>query len=536
MSIDDLERAVAEATDTVARIRARNAFATELARTGQARKALPIARSAVAEVGASGDRQLAAESLHALSRCHFYLLEFMPALEILLDAAHAYGEAGDASGQATALAGVGACQLRVGALDEAAATLLRALERARRLPNPALEANALNSLASVMLAADRLGEAEGYLAAGIELAQRLADRNLLTKLLTNRSLLARKQVAKGDAALLPAGLDWADEALALARELGNRYDEAFCLAQLGTMQRLAGRMADGAATLGAALALAVELDEPHLVAETEMELGRVAAAEGDLDAALRHIEASAATAARTRERELQAEVLSALSAVHEQRGELAAALAAYKRFHALRERELEATRSQAARASQLWLDFERAERDAATYRAAALAAEQASQRDPLTGLLNRRGLEAGIQALLAAVTSPVAVALIDIDHFKDINDLHSHAVGDAVLVRIAATIRDHARTGDLAVRLGGDEFALVLTNVNQAESLRAAERIGAAVQATRWQEVAPGLDVSVSIGVARHAPGSEFAATLAAADQALYAAKAAGRARAIAAG
>lgn len=200
-------------------------------------------------------------------------------------------------------------------------------------------------------------------------------------------------MAKGDEALLPPGSPGRTRRWRSPAELGNRYDEAFCLAQLGTMRRLAGRMADGAATLGTALALAVELDEPHLVAET-MELGRVATAEADLDAALRYTEASAAAAARTRERELQAEVLSALSAVHEQRGELAAALAAYKRFHALRERELEATRSQAARASQLWLDFERAERDAAAYRAAALAAEQASQRDPLTGLLTAAGLGA----------------------------------------------------------------------------------------------------------------------------------------------
>lgn len=108
-------------------------------------------------------------------------------------------------------------------------------------------------------------------------------------------------------------------------------------------------------------------------------------------------------------------------------------------------------------------------------------------------------------------------------------------MGDAVLVRIATTIRDHARTGDLAVRLGGDESRWS-SPTSTRRSRCARPTIGAADQATRWLEVAPALDVSVSIGVACHVPGSEFATTLAAADHALYAAKAGGRARVTAAG
>jgi diguanylate cyclase (GGDEF)-like protein len=146
----------------------------------------------------------------------------------------------------------------------------------------------------------------------------------------------------------------------------------------------------------------------------------------------------------------------------------------------------------------------------------------------LTGLLNRRGLDAGLAALAAAAPSTVAIALIDIDHFKSINDRHSHAVGDRVLAHVAGAIRQHARAGDLAVRLGGDEFALVLGNAGVDDGRRVADRLLAALSAG----AADGMpEVSVSIGVAACGPRGDFAAALAAADRALYAAKAGGRAR-----
>ena len=531
---DDLERAVAEAADRPARIRACNALASRLAWTGRAKEALPHAQLANALLAPGDEPRLVAETVHALARCQFYLLDFMAALELLLDAARAYGEAGDARGQATALAGVGTCQLRLGAREEASATLLRALEAARALGFTTLEINALNSLASTLLAADRLDEAAARLDEGTALARRVDDRNLLTKLLLNRSLLQKKRAdADGDAAVIADGIASAGEALALAQALANRYDEAFCLGQLGTMLRRSGQLDVASATLGRSLALAAELDEPHLQAEAQVELGRVALGADRFDAALAHTEAAWPLAERTRERELQGEVLSALSAVHERRGELAAALSTFKRYHALRERELEATRSQAARAAQLWLDFQRAEEETARLRATATAAVEAAQKDPLTGLLNRRGLDAGLAGLPFAAQSAVAIALIDIDHFKSINDRHSHAVGDRVLARVAAAIRQHARAGDLAVRLGGDEFALVLANAGADDGRRVADRLLVALA----ESAADGIpEVTVSIGVAACEPGGDFAAALAAADRALYAAKAGGRARVAGAG
>ncbi len=246
---------------------------------------------------------------------------------------------------------------------------------------------------------------------------------------------------------------------------------------------------------------------------------------------------------------LLADACSGLSAQHERDGDAPAALAAFKRFHAVREAEFATTRQHAARAAQLWIDFQQAARQITQYREqAALLAEDkmalakraealtvASQQDPLTSLLNRRGLDAKIGVLLAACDGngvPLTVALIDVDHFKSINDTFTHMLGDVVLKRVAGVIRAHSRANDLPVRYGGDEFLLVLAGADREGSARVLRRLKDAVDACTWSsDGKPGPVVTLSIGAATHAAGATIAATIAHADRALYAAKAAGRNR-----
>jgi PleD family two-component response regulator len=169
-----------------------------------------------------------------------------------------------------------------------------------------------------------------------------------------------------------------------------------------------------------------------------------------------------------------ADACADLSSQHERDGELGAALALYKRFHAVREGEFATTRQHAARAAQLWIDFQQATRQVTQYREQAkLLAEDkealakqaevltaASQQDPLTGLSIAAGStrRSARWSPRAKSTPSLTVALIDIDKFKTINDSFSHMVGDAVLKRVAGIIRAHCRVNDLPVRYGGDEF------------------------------------------------------------------------------
>jgi diguanylate cyclase (GGDEF)-like protein len=554
-AVASLERAVAGAPNAVARVRALNALSTELARTGQSKRAFAYADEARMLAAKGGDRQLVAETGHALARCHFYLADFMRALEYLLEAAQMYEDAGDKAGAATAFAGVGTCQLRLGANADAVASMLRALEAARAQKLSTLEINIYNSLGSALIAANRMEEAGRYLRTGLELAQASGNRNLLTKLLHTQSLLAKQ---RGDALAgsdpssaqqeYAKGLAQATRALEIARELGNPYDEAHCLGQTGTMLRLLHSHDEALAILDETIALGKRLNEPYVQAEAMMERGFALLAQGKTDAAQQAFLDAIVLARQIGASTVLAEACEALSRMFEDKGDYKSALALYKEFHSVREAELAGSRKHAATAAQLWLDFQDASRKASQYRerAETLAADhealarkakaltEVSQQDPLTSLLNRRGLDAHIATVLSssdASGESVTVALIDVDHFKRINDTFSHSIGDVVLRRVAAIIRDQCRQQDLAVRYGGDEFLLVLAGADLSMGTRVLARLKDNVDAWPWAREAPGLKVTLSIGIATRPPGGALAAAIAVADEALYDAKAAGRNR-----
>jgi diguanylate cyclase (GGDEF)-like protein len=550
-----LEQAVNSAPTPVARVRALNSLATELARHGQPDRAFALVREASSAVDKSGDRQLNAETCHALARCHFYLADFMPALEHLLAAAHLYEESGDMSGAAAAFAGVGTCQHRLGANDDAVASMLRALETARSLKLVTLEISIYLSLGSALITANRFDEAARYLAVGIDLAQATNNRSMLAKLLLNQAHLAKHRGDEragtdeaGAQVEYAKGLAQVTRALELARELGNPYDEAHCLGQTGTMLRLLHHHSEAEKILTETLEIGRRLNEPHVQAEALMERGSSLVAQGRLPDAQQCLSEAIVLARRIAARGVLAEACEALSKVLEQAGDYRRALALYKEFHSVRETELAGSRKHAATAAQLWLDFQDANRRASQYqeRAETLAADHAvlarkakvltevSQQDPLTGLLNRRGLDARIDSLVASSDAndvPLTIALIDVDRFKGINDTFSHSLGDAVLRRVAAVIREHCRQDDLPVRYGGDEFLLVLAGADLAMGMRAMQRLKQASDACPWGRDTKGLKVTLSIGIATRPRGGTIAATIAAADQALYEAKAGGRDR-----
>ncbi|AZN73096.1 GGDEF domain-containing protein [Georhizobium profundi] len=159
--------------------------------------------------------------------------------------------------------------------------------------------------------------------------------------------------------------------------------------------------------------------------------------------------------------------------------------------------------------------------------------KKAASHDFLTGLLNRGAFEQKLRARCAAgVAKPFALALLDIDHFKAINDQHGHAAGDAVLRTCARIFRDHAREGDLVARVGGEEFALFFEGANTSDAERRLSRLIEAIAQCTMGYGGRAIRVTVSAGMLHCDGAADFDTVVAQADRLLYKAKSNGRNRA----
>lgn len=163
-----------------------------------------------------------------------------------------------------------------------------------------------------------------------------------------------------------------------------------------------------------------------------------------------------------------------------------------------------------------------------------------SQHDSLTGACNRRYLEGVAERELAVARRhghTLAVAMLDIDHFKCVNDTYGHEVGDRVLQELVRTCLGQLRAIDHFGRLGGEEFVCVLPQTDREEALRCAERLRASLAAISIATPFGPLHITASVGVAIYGPGhADWQALLKDADEALYSAKRAGRNRVTLAG
>ncbi|HYQ75877.1 GGDEF domain-containing protein, partial [Cellulomonas sp.] len=231
------------------------------------------------------------------------------------------------------------------------------------------------------------------------------------------------------------------------------------------------------------------------------------------------------------------ELLRVLADAHEALGDPVAALAALRELHELTVRLGDAQAERRAALLGARMEVEQAERQAEAERRRSEALEERNERlaheaahDGLTGLANRRTLDQQLDQWTAE-RGAFAVALLDIDHFKRVNDTYSHQVGDAVLVRVAAALQHALRRDDLAARYGGEEFAVLLDGLTGNRIVDVCDRLRETVAGLEWDDLMPGACLTVSIGVAERQPGEPVADLLTRTDAALYRAKAAGRDR-----
>lgn len=237
------------------------------------------------------------------------------------------------------------------------------------------------------------------------------------------------------------------------------------------------------------------------------------------------------------------------------RGDFARALAAHEQLSELERQSARSAMALQTEAMLIRQEFEQAQaraehalQDARRERERADQAEQEHSRlkrqadelgrmaheDALTGLNNRRHAEFALPLLVERARQerkPIALGLLDVDFFKRVNDTWGHGMGDLVLQQVALCLRKQLRAADLLARVGGEEFMLVFVGVPAARAHDICERLRIAIARHGWKELAPNLQLTVSIGLSTAEAPPQPQLLVETADQALYAAKHGGRNR-----
>ena len=439
------------------------------------------------------------------------------------------------------------CEL-LGAADDALAWAKRALEAARRLDRPLLAADAM---LSVGVACSRAGDAAGgieYFHQVLALFEAAHDDEACISVLNNMGINC-KNLQRHEESVAHF-----ERALALADGRGDAGAAAVLRSNLAEPLLLLGRLDAGRRALEAAI--------PQLAAsgfrdgETNAHVvhGRLLLAAGEGAAALAALERALALTELTGGRNHAARAHLALSELHKAAGRAAEALHHHEAYHAAERAQFNADSDRQVSALRVQLEVAAARHDAELHRlkhveiarahddlkalhAALLAADEEksllvlrlaeqSRTDALTGLANRRWLDEHLSVELARArrrATPLSAALCDLDDFKRINDRFGHTVGDAVLKRVAAILRERCRATDLVARYGGEEFCIAFLETDAARAARSCEALREAIAAHDWASVHKGLVVTMSIGVA-DTPAS-IERLLADADTQLYRAK-----------
>ncbi|MGY1694249.1 MULTISPECIES: diguanylate cyclase [unclassified Geodermatophilus] len=390
---------------------------------------------------------------------------------------------------------------------------------------PALRIDHLVRLADVLGLARDPAAPERYTAV-LRLAEELGDVDRQLRILNNRAYTDTLAGRFDDA------LEYSDRLQQLARAHGRPLD----VGDLDTVARAlmgADRLVEAEAALRLGLAPEV-LDTSSdgdagadfllTLAEVQRRRGEVERAQDTLAECVRRCDLHGLTSIRVRARAEQAEL-------HAARGDHRAAFEEHKRYVAELVELQSAQREARARALQAVYETTEARRQSRRWR-------ELSLRDPLTGLYNRRYVDEELPRMLADGAGRLWVALLDLDHFKRVNDTCSHAVGDEVLRAVATLLQETGAPGgpgSFAARLGGEEFLLVLPDVDAGAAAAHLETVRRAVSAHPWDGLTRGLPVTVSVGAAGTAEVTDRtpAQLLGLADARLYRAKRAGRDRVV---
>lgn len=499
---------------------------TQLLRAGQCAEALTAFRAVYASAQAADNTDLMAAALCEMAWSCYRIGDAEQGLECAMGAKWLWERLGDRLEMARAMAVEAILFLELGFSDEAYELSSEALDIAMAHTDTAMLAFVLNAKGIVLTVCREAELGAGLVEQAVGIASKQHNEAATAYYLLNlgfcHAKIAEEAIAldEPDRAMAEreAAIEFNAEAIESAQRSGDFWTLRAALGNNAEMLALQGSYDAALALLDRCADLA---DRPGtgLRIHFHYTLGDVLFHAGRLDEARVSAAAAVALADTTNLIDHQVNAVGKLAEILEALGEAPAALAQFKRFHCLYVRQSGETAQRRARIESI-----RSETDLWRSRAASLADQALS--DPLTGIANRRSFD---QILNRLAGTPFSTAIVDLDDFKLVNDRFSHIVGDAVLQRVARTLVDQLGVHGHAARLGGEEFALVLPNVPQASAIAFCEGIRVAIAATDWSDLADGLAVTVSIGLASGNGDEPSGILMQMADNRLYAAKANGR-------
>ncbi len=440
-----------------------------------------------------------------------------------------------------------------GRSDRAFAYMYEALRDARPARGHGFDTVLHCNISHELLQLGDCHEALRHVDSGLQRCQRIHNMRLLSVLLINRVLSLTDLDRPAEA------LPDVQRVLAMPADADGRGPMATHFETLAIAALRAGEVELGATLVAQAhAALHAPIPDEHV--EMAVADALLALARGNAEAAL----AGLLTArpfveppAEALSLRAQGLYLQTLSDVHEARGDAAAALQAMRRWQQVQRQRAEMASQARYQAAALQTELLRLqhrieEQDArqreveamnqqlsrrvAEVQALQAALRQQATRDELTGLFNRRHLNETLPAMLALARrdgQPLAVAIIDLDHFKAVNDSHGHGAGDLLLAAFGRLLGENSRRSDVACRYGGEEFCLLMPRTDAAAARR---KVAALLRRWRGERFAvdgavlEGLSFSAGVADSQRCPGS-VAQLLKAADDELLAAKRQGRAR-----
>ncbi|WP_423596885.1 diguanylate cyclase domain-containing protein [Roseateles sp. MS654] len=427
-----------------------------------------------------------------------------------------------------------ACEL--GAYDQGLACAHEALKIAGEVGDVRLHAVALNGLGACFermgdpWQAERLmSEAAALLRSNATPYERVITLTNLCTVALGAYHLQRDGASPLQAArTLERALELAREARPHSLQLGDRYGIALTATNFGEVLLLMGRLDDAEPMLiearGESERAGFRLLDWRLrcmLAELQLARGQAPAAWQQLQTLREETERVAAEAANADPAGLAAAdaetpprdavPLFVRLRLHQAsyRAAKALALLGPSLYHLEQARVLERRRAVSQLMAQSQYFVSRMEAEFAADPSSTATRDAAEFRDPLTGLGNRRCLEARLPPLLRSAeqeSRPLTLALIDADGLRNINERHGHEVGDRVLQELAQLLRENTRGSDLLLRWSGEEFLVVFPDTVADRAFEVCERIRAGVSVHPWQDLAQGLDVTLSMGLASAPP------------------------------